>query len=219
MKLTARVLRRKLVTLYEEFGWDLYDKFDHAYDAFKVCLTDPDVVFSKIKVSDEVKEALIANIQKKMAATAIKLRTRFYLKCFTYEGIEAIKESLLIAREQTCDNDFKLIFQLIAPPEYKAEVVTLDKNGGIERLEKATHIIATEIKNRGGTFKLISPPTKIGQTRDELENEDIIAKVEKDDASDDTDEDNEEGIDVDLEADDIQEDEDDRTVTTQETNE
>jgi hypothetical protein len=30
---------------------------------------------------------------------------------------------------------------LIAPPEYKAEVVTLDKNGGIERLEKALLII------------------------------------------------------------------------------
>jgi hypothetical protein len=30
---------------------------------------------------------------------------------------------------------------LIAPPEYKAEVVTLDKNGGIERLEKALSII------------------------------------------------------------------------------
>lgn len=32
---------------------------------------------------------------------------------------------------------------MIAPPEYKAEVVTLDKNGGIERLEKALSIIQT----------------------------------------------------------------------------
>jgi hypothetical protein len=30
---------------------------------------------------------------------------------------------------------------LIAPPEYKAEVVTLDKQGGMERLEKALSVI------------------------------------------------------------------------------
>lgn len=41
MKLTAFNLKRKLVDLYEEFGWDLYDKFEpqHAYDALKLCLT------------------------------------------------------------------------------------------------------------------------------------------------------------------------------------
>lgn len=38
MKLTAFNLQRKLIDIYEEFGWDLYDKFEHAYDAFKLCL-------------------------------------------------------------------------------------------------------------------------------------------------------------------------------------
>ena len=52
MKLTAFKLKCKLIELYEAFGWDLYDKFDHAYDALKLCLTDPDLVFSKITISD-----------------------------------------------------------------------------------------------------------------------------------------------------------------------
>ena len=39
MKLTAHDLKCRLIELYEDFGWDLYDKFDHAYDAFKLALT------------------------------------------------------------------------------------------------------------------------------------------------------------------------------------
>ena len=44
-------LKCKLIDLYQDFGWDLYDKFDHAYDAFKLCLTDPELVFSKININ------------------------------------------------------------------------------------------------------------------------------------------------------------------------
>jgi translation initiation factor 2 alpha subunit (eIF-2alpha) len=27
-----------LLELYEEFGWDLYDKYEHAYDAFRLIM-------------------------------------------------------------------------------------------------------------------------------------------------------------------------------------
>jgi translation initiation factor 2 subunit 1 len=52
MKLTAFTLQCKTIELYEAFGWDLYDKFDHAYDAFKLCLSDPEIVFGKITITD-----------------------------------------------------------------------------------------------------------------------------------------------------------------------
>ena len=53
LRLTAHNMKCKLIDLYEAFAWDLYDKFDHAYDAFKLCLTDPDVVFSKIDITED----------------------------------------------------------------------------------------------------------------------------------------------------------------------
>jgi translation initiation factor 2 alpha subunit (eIF-2alpha) len=97
-----------------------------------------------------------------MAKAPIKLRSCFNLLCYTYEGIEAIRESLLEAKRQTVSDQFKLVFQMIAPPQYKCEVVTLDKNGGAEHIEKAVAIIQKEIKKRGGMFKLLEGPTKIG---------------------------------------------------------
>jgi translation initiation factor 2 subunit 1 len=208
MKFTAFALQCKLIDIYEAFGWDLYDKFDHAYDAFKLCLTDPDLVFSKVTITPKQREALLASINKKMAAAPQKLRTTFNLHCYTYEGIEAIKASLIAAREQTSDDKFKMVFQMIAPPEYKAEVVSLDKPGATERLEKALEIVQKEIKARGGQFKLVQGVTRIGTRIDDVDNDNIIANMnrnEEDQSSkDSSEEDEEEGIDVDLDGDDIQ---------------
>jgi translation initiation factor 2 alpha subunit (eIF-2alpha) len=38
LKQTAIKLDCKLIELYEKFGWDLYDKFEHAYDAFRLAM-------------------------------------------------------------------------------------------------------------------------------------------------------------------------------------
>jgi translation initiation factor 2 subunit 1 len=179
MRLTAHNMKCKLIDLYEAYGWDLYDKFDHAYDAFKLCLTDQDLVFSKITITEEQKKALLASIYKKMAAAPQKLRTTFNLHCYTYEGIEAIKESLLAAKAQTSDEKFKMVFQMIAPPEYKAEVVSLDKAGATERLEKALEIVQSEIKARGGQFKLVQGITRIGTRVDDVDNDNIIANMQR----------------------------------------
>ena len=63
------------------------------------------MVFAKTPgITENQKKALLENIHKKMAAQAIKLRTTFNLQCYTYEGIEAIKEALLEAKGQTCDD-------------------------------------------------------------------------------------------------------------------
>ena len=59
MKQTARKLKVPDSELYEAWGWDLYDIFEHAYIAFRIILTDPEAVFSKIDIEPEQREALI----------------------------------------------------------------------------------------------------------------------------------------------------------------
>jgi translation initiation factor 2 subunit 1 len=190
----------------------LYDKFDHAYDAFKLALTEPETVFSKVTLSEKQREALLASITKKMAAKPVKMRTLFNLTCCTYEGIEAIRDTLLEAKRKTSDDKMQPVFQLIAPPEYKVEVVTLDKNGAIETLEKALKLIQTGIKERGGTFKLVKGPTRIGVRDDDVDNDDIIAGMKRKEEEDEDSsgvESNEEGIDFDMDEDDMQNEEED----------
>ena len=38
LKEVAVKLKCKLIDLYEKFGWDLYDNFEHAFEAFKLIL-------------------------------------------------------------------------------------------------------------------------------------------------------------------------------------
>lgn len=104
LRLTAFTLQCKVIDLYEGFAWDLYDKFEHAYDALRLCLTDPEIVFSKITITPEQKTALLANIQKKMAAAPTKMRARINLQCYTYQGIESIREALLAAKKEVNDD-------------------------------------------------------------------------------------------------------------------
>lgn len=68
LRLTAFQLQVPLIELYEKFGFKLYDQFEHAYDAIKLCLSDPDRVIPKMNIDEKTKEALLFNIHKKMAA-------------------------------------------------------------------------------------------------------------------------------------------------------
>lgn len=68
---------------------------------------------------------------------------------------------------------------MIAPPEYKAELVTLNKNGGVERLQQVLKIVEQEIKSRGGIFKIVSQPITIGSNRDDIDKEQIIADANR----------------------------------------
>jgi len=57
------------------------------------------MVFEKIKdISDAEKKALLKNITKKMASAPVKMRTKFNLTCYTYEGVEAIKQTMIEAK-------------------------------------------------------------------------------------------------------------------------
>ena len=83
--------------------------------------------------------------------------------------------------------------------------MTLDKVKGTKKIEDAIAIIEAEIKKRNGTFKLKSKVTTIGTRKDLV---DEIVMRDEDEEANSSDEDNQDGMDVDLENDDdlIQED-------------
>jgi translation initiation factor 2 alpha subunit (eIF-2alpha) len=71
------------------------------------------VVYNRLgkKITEEQKLVLREAIAKKMAPTPVKLRAGFELNCFTYEGIDAIKEALLAAKAAV--NEEKFIVDVI----------------------------------------------------------------------------------------------------------
>jgi len=162
-----------LEDLYTQIGWPLYKKYGHAYDAFKLTLQpgesteDP---FAEIEMSEEIKTDLLQYIKRRLAPQPIKVRADIEVSCFTYEGIDAIKESLLkgidVGQEGAQKNDIKI--KLIAPPIYVMSTMTLDKDKGIELLNKSIASIEECITGKGGKMEVKMAPKAVS-IREETE--------------------------------------------------
>ena len=97
-----------------------------------------------------------------MASNPLKIRVDIALTCTSFEGVDVIKEALLTAIHASNVGEWKLDFKMVAPPNYKVEVVTHSRIEGEAKLKEALAIIKDVMKKRGGHFKQKSDPTLIG---------------------------------------------------------
>ena len=175
----AMKLKTPIESLYEAWGWDLYEKcgFEHALDAMCVAMQEPEIVFTKIDISDEHKEKLLATLHRKMTVNPFKIRVDFSLTCTNYDGVEAIREALLTAKHEVNDENWNLEFKMIAPPHYKCEVISLNRGAGEQKLKQALAVIKRVIKANGGQFKQESGPQVIGSNSTETDVDEIMAQA------------------------------------------
>ena len=51
-------------------------------------------LLNSLDLDENTKAVLVENIQRKLTQQAVKIRADFECSCFTYEGIDAVKEAL-----------------------------------------------------------------------------------------------------------------------------
>jgi translation initiation factor 2 subunit 1 len=142
-----------LEELYEKIGWPLYRKYGHAYDAFKLVLGDDIDPFAELEFPEELKNELKAYIRRRLAPQPIKIRADVEVSCFTYEGIDAIREALYAGMNVGGEkNPIKI--KLIAPPIYVLSTTALEKESGINLLNKAIDTINENITAKGGKLEV-----------------------------------------------------------------
>ncbi|KAK9767024.1 hypothetical protein K7432_003460 [Basidiobolus ranarum] len=169
-----------LEDIYQQFGWPLYKKYGHAYDAFKLAITEPETVFEGIEIAPEVREELLNNIKRRLTPQPIKVRADIEVTCFGYEGIDAIKAGLK-AGEALSTEEVGIKIKLVAPPLYVMITNTLDKNAGIEMLDKAIALIEDIVGKNGGNVNIKMKPKAVSES-DEAELAALMARVEKENA-------------------------------------
>ena len=160
------------------------------------------MVFQNIQIPEEHKTVLLATLNRKLTVNPFKIRVDFSLTCTGYDGIEAIKEALLTAKHEVNDETWNLEFKMIAPPHYKCEVVTLNRNEGEAKLKQALTVIKRVMKANGGSFKQESGPQVIGTNSNDTDVAELMAQAARERANDEGSEDeesNDEGMgDIDL---------------------
>lgn len=193
LKHIAELKNKSLEEVYTMIGWPLYRKYGHAYDAFKYVLSNDnhEDIFEGLTIPEDIKEALMTHIKKKLAPQPVKVRADIEVNCFHYEGIDAIKEALLAGEAKgTTDSPIKI--KLIAPPMYVMTTMTLDKEHGIEMMNQAIETISNVIKSKGGSLEVKLPPKAV-TLREESELQAMLDRLahELEEVDGDNEEDNE----------------------------
>ncbi|EXJ78393.1 translation initiation factor 2 subunit 1 [Capronia coronata CBS 617.96] len=150
MRHVAEKTKVPILKLYEDIGWPLNRKYGHAYDAFKLSITNPEVWNDVTFPNDVVKEEFHSYIGKKLTPHPTKVRADVEVTCFKYDGIDAVKEALRKAEARN-NPTTQVRVKLVSPPHYVLTSQCLDKNQGIELLEQAIKDIEETIEKAGGS--------------------------------------------------------------------
>ncbi|RZB50323.1 Multiple inositol polyphosphate phosphatase 1 isoform E [Glycine soja] len=209
MRHVAETLNIDLEELYIHIGWPLYRKYGHAFEAFKIIVTDPDTVLSTLTrevkevgpdgqevtsvvpaVSEEVKDSLVKNIRRRMTPQPLKIRADIEMKCFQFDGVLHIKEAMRKA-EAVGNDDCPVKIKLVAPPLYVLTTQTLDKEQGILVLNNAIASCTEAIEQHKGKLVVKEAARAVSERDDKLLAE-HMAKLRQDNEEVSGDEDSEE---------------------------
>ncbi|KAL6006172.1 hypothetical protein ACLOJK_040218 [Asimina triloba] len=187
----------------ETMNLDLEARLLHlpTFHAFKLIVTDPDSVLNTLTrevkeigpdgqevtkvvpaMSEEVKDALIKNIRRRMTPQPLKIRADVEIKCFQFDGVLHIKEAMKKA-EAAGNTDCPVKIKLVAPPLYVLTTQTLDKAmelapGGQEQgmsvLNNAIKACIEEIDLHKGKLVVKEAPRAVSEKDDKLLQETMI---------------------------------------------
>ena len=83
-------------------------------DYFKQAVADTKML-EDLGLDEKTKEVLVENINRKLTQQAVKIRADFECSCYTYEGIDAVKDALR-AGIAVGTQEIPVRINLIAPP-------------------------------------------------------------------------------------------------------
>ncbi|KAI3891584.1 hypothetical protein MKX03_033131 [Papaver bracteatum] len=186
MRHVAETMQLDLEDLYIHVGWPLYRKYGHAFEAFKLIVADPDTILDSLTrevkeagpdgkevtkvvpaLTEEVKDALIKNIKRRMTPQPMKIRADIEMKCFQFDGVLHIKEAMRKA-EATGNDDCPVKIKLVAPPLYVLTTQTLDKEQGIKVLTNAIQACTEIIDSHKGKLVVKEAPRAVSERDDNL---------------------------------------------------
>jgi len=168
MRNVSEICKVPLIELYEKFGWDLYKRFGHGYDAFKLlCVSSTEKVLDQYNLEPQIMACLLDNITRRLTPQAIKIRADIEVTCFAYEGIDAIKAAF-VAGEALGTADIPIKIKLVAPPLYVIMTTATDKKEGIALLENACKLIKETVQKHGGDTNIKTPARAVSDRDDRL---------------------------------------------------
>jgi len=184
----------QLEDLYQKTAWHFEKKTKlqgSAYDYFKQSVTEPSLL-AECGLDEKTQAILVENIHRKLTQNNVKIRADFECSCFTYEGIDAVKDALR-AGMAVGTEEIPIKINLIAPPVYVMTCSTPEKAEGLALLTEGCRVVEEKIKAAGGNFAIQMAP-KVVTATDEDELAARIKKAEEENLEVDGDDDDDEQV-------------------------
>ena len=191
VKLLSVHTGKTMEQLYKTIIWPLYKTHEHAYDALKSLLNGDEKILEGLKIDDNTKEELIKILKVRMVPQPVKIRSDFKLTCYTFQGIDAIKEALLNGEKKGTEA-IPIKFRVIGSPLYECSVSTINKKEGIDVMNSALAEVEKTIKEKGGNFLLESNPVALGENEKSIGEQMREARNNKEEEEESEEEDNQE---------------------------
>jgi len=139
--------------LYKMFGFEMLEQYETGNNLFKLAAKNPDQFLERIKIPEDIRELVMANLKRKLTPQVVKIRGDVGVTCEARAGIDAIKESFKAALAVST-KEYPIRITLIGTPLYMVVCSTLDKEEGVIRVKKAIQIIRKQIEERGGRLEI-----------------------------------------------------------------
>ncbi|WWC69879.1 uncharacterized protein I206_103822 [Kwoniella pini CBS 10737] len=152
-------------SLYEKIAWPLHKQYGHSYEAFKASISEPEAIFGSLTLDEDTLTDLRSAIARRLTPKPVKVRADIEVKCFSYNGIEAIKRALN-AGEKLSTEEIPIKVRLVAPPLYVMSTTSTDKSGAIELMDKAVELIGDSITKEKGDMTIKMRPKVVSETED-----------------------------------------------------
>ena len=170
--------------LYTTIAWPLDKKYGESYEAFRRSVSEPGI-FDGLDIAEDVMASMMLNIKRRLTPQPIKVRADIEVRCFSYEGIDAIREALLAGQACSTDSvDIKV--KLIAPPLYVMLTQSLSKEAALEAVNAAIDATRAVIESKGGKLAVKIAP-RVTTQREESDLRRTLAGVAEEENEDDSD--------------------------------
>lgn len=170
-----------LLHLYESIGWPLAKLYNHILDGF-LAIRDNMCDLSKLTMEPNIKTVLIETIHVKLSLQQQKYRSQIAVNCSTIDGIDAIRDALLVGKQ--CDARVKIqyIGGLGAQDmrtSYRVEITHTNDNEAIGILNQVQNAIEKNILSVGGHFEVLREPKCVSEDEEENLKEQILTALKE----------------------------------------
>ncbi|MEE8402727.1 MAG: translation initiation factor IF-2 subunit alpha [Candidatus Hydrothermarchaeaceae archaeon] len=151
LEIAGKEIDKTLQQAYEEAGFALEEKYGEIYSAFEEMVSSGTETFNDTDISKEWKKPLLKVAKENVVLPSVNITGYLGLKCLLPNGVDVIKESLILARDTGYGEDVKVDIKYIKSPRFSINVTAPDYREAEEALKRCADITLEHIQKLGGT--------------------------------------------------------------------